>query len=167
MLDFPRFAIHTIIFILLLTMFLIFTLSSCSREWNFTCIAKHLCNIGCQLWVPAKFFNCQCKIPWALVFPELGRKLIFDFLRGEAQLAVQGQFLSERLNQHVITCVMEALATLHRYKIYWQQRDNVTPHLAPWIQIISVKSFRGYWFILFLERSSKIFPGFNRKMRRV
>ena len=48
-----------------------------------------------------------------------GRKLIFDLLRGEAQLAVQGQFLSELLNLHFITCVMEALATLHRYKIDW------------------------------------------------
>ena len=67
-----------------------------------------------------------------VVLPELGRKLVFDFLRGEAQLAACSRpILSELLNQHVITCVMEALATLHRYKIYWQQRDNVTPHLAP------------------------------------
>jgi hypothetical protein len=56
------------------------------------------------------------------------------------QLAVQGQFLSELLNQHVTTWVMEAaLATLHRYKIYWQQRENSTPpHLAPWIQMHSI-----------------------------
>jgi hypothetical protein len=72
-------------------------------------------------------------MPWdLLVFPELGRKLVFDFLRGEAQFAVHSQFLSELLNKHVNTCVVEALATLHRYKVYCQQtRDNSTSHLAP------------------------------------